>query len=447
MLRLAEGRLDEQVERLAHHAEQGELWPMAVEYLQRSGEKAFALYANADAAAYFEGALRALAHLGETREVLEQHVDLRFELRNALIALCELDRIRGCLGQLEPILERLSDKGRSARYAAFKCNHHFLAGEQRAAIAIGESGLRLAREAGDPRMQAELLYRLGQSYHLVGENAHAVEVLIESIRTTAEQRQRERFELSVIPAVVNRTWLATVLAECGNFKAGMTHAKRALEIAEETQHPLSQVLGWLAIGDLLRRKGELDGAIGALERGMKLCDRYILPIWRLRLLASLGAASGDRGRLTEAREMIDEALLSARRMHLVVDQPLLLVHSGQVSLLGGAIDDALAHAQRALELARAHEDKRNEPWARLLIARAGWMGGRANLAECRAQLDAAVRLALECGARPVAALSQAMLAAVCERQGDKARSEELSAAAERAYVELDMRPLSYESAR
>ena len=50
----AAGRLDEYVERIALHAEQGELWPMALDYLERAGRKAFALFANAEAAGFFE---------------------------------------------------------------------------------------------------------------------------------------------------------------------------------------------------------------------------------------------------------------------------------------------------------------------------------------------------------------------------------------------------------
>ena len=50
----------------------------------------------------------------------------------------------------------------------------------------------------------------------------------------------------------------------------MSHAKRALEIAERAEHPLSEVLGWLSIGLVLLRKGELEGAVSALERGLDL---------------------------------------------------------------------------------------------------------------------------------------------------------------------------------
>ena len=106
----------------------------------------------------------------------------------------------------------------------------------------------------------------------------------------------DRFELTVIPAVVNRTWLVNALVESGDFAAGMSHAKRALEIAENAEHPLSQVLGWLSVGHLLLRKGEIEGAVGALERGFELCDRWSLLVWRPRLGSTLGVAYARSGR-------------------------------------------------------------------------------------------------------------------------------------------------------
>ena len=57
---LAAGSLDQHVESLADHAEKGGIWDKAVKYLQAAGAKAYSLYANSEAAGYFERALKAL---------------------------------------------------------------------------------------------------------------------------------------------------------------------------------------------------------------------------------------------------------------------------------------------------------------------------------------------------------------------------------------------------
>ena len=240
---MTEGRVDEQVASVAYHAEQGEQWEMALEYLERAGAKAFSLYANVEASGFFERARDVLGKLPATHATLEKAVDIRFELRNALLALGELDRIRQSLEEVEPILAGLGDPARSARHAAFRCNHHFLAGEPRRAIECGEAGLKLARQCGDRAVQGELLYRIGQCHHVLGKNRHAIALIGQSLEMTGARTDRNRLELSVIPAVVNRTWMVSALTECGDFRLGMTHAKRALEIAEKSPPSLESGTG------------------------------------------------------------------------------------------------------------------------------------------------------------------------------------------------------------
>ena len=84
-------RLTEHVERLAHHAVRGEVWERAVTYLRQAGVKACARSANREAVSCFEQALTALGHLPETRETREEAVDLRCDLRTALLSLGEFE--------------------------------------------------------------------------------------------------------------------------------------------------------------------------------------------------------------------------------------------------------------------------------------------------------------------------------------------------------------------
>jgi class 3 adenylate cyclase len=95
--RLYAGRLVEQVDRLAHHASRGEAWEKALTYGRQAGARAYARSSNREAMACWEQALAALAHLPENRETIEQAIDLRLDVRNAL----------QLLGELGPILEYL----------------------------------------------------------------------------------------------------------------------------------------------------------------------------------------------------------------------------------------------------------------------------------------------------------------------------------------------------
>src|SRR5215469_5680821 len=101
-------RLAEHVERLAHHAFLGQDWAKAVTYLQQAGARALALSVHREAARFLEQALTALTHLPETRETVEQAIDLRFDLRNALLPLVEWGRIEGYLREAEALARKLN---------------------------------------------------------------------------------------------------------------------------------------------------------------------------------------------------------------------------------------------------------------------------------------------------------------------------------------------------
>ena len=444
---LAAGRLDEHVERLADHAERGAIWDKALEYLQRSGLKAYSLYANADAARFFERALKVLEKLPETPDNLRRAVDLRFELRNALLPSFETDRILRSLDELDPILARLGDKQRSAQYAAFRCNHHYLIGQQRRAIEFGETGVRLARESGDRVVLGQSLFRLGQSYHALGEYRQAILLLEQGLELNPNELRHDRDNLSIIPSVLNRTWLAIALVECGDFSAGMRQAKRALEIAEDAEHQLSELLGWLSIGYVLSRKGEIEGAVGALERGLDLCERWSFRIWRARLVSVLAVAYARSGRAERGLQLAAQAVSDSEKMRLIADKPRLLVRLGQVSLIARQIEPALTLGKQAAAIAVAHEAKGDEAWARFLIGRAYWASEPKDLGESEKQLNLALHLATACEARPLAAFCNTTLCGIYAQRGDQGRATEFNAAATATYRELGMEPIPLDPTR
>src|SRR5262249_29724906 len=111
--RLAPDRVAERVERLAPHAQRGELGGEAGAHLPQAGARAFGRSANRAAAAAFEEAVAASTHLPETRERLEQEIDLHFD---AFIALWPVggqsDAHLGHLRDAEQLATRLGDRHR-----------------------------------------------------------------------------------------------------------------------------------------------------------------------------------------------------------------------------------------------------------------------------------------------------------------------------------------------
>jgi predicted ATPase len=130
-------RLTDHVDRLAHHAFRGEVWDKTLPYSRPAGAKAFWRSANREAVTCFEQALVALKHLPENRDTIEQAVDLRFELRNALWLLGELAQILERLGEAESLATALGDQRRLGWVFGYMTNSFAWAGDYRRAIESG----------------------------------------------------------------------------------------------------------------------------------------------------------------------------------------------------------------------------------------------------------------------------------------------------------------------
>src|SRR4029077_1557757 len=99
-----------------------------------------------EAVVWFEQALTAIEHLPESRELREQAIDLRFELRNALQPLGEFGSIRERLYEAEALAAALPDQTRLGRVAAYLADYFRLTGDPDPAIHRGKRPRAVARE-------------------------------------------------------------------------------------------------------------------------------------------------------------------------------------------------------------------------------------------------------------------------------------------------------------
>jgi len=125
------------LERLAEHAQRGQLREKAVDYLRRAGAKAAEREAYREAAVLFEQALDALGQLPESQPRLEQAIDLRFDIRNVLQPLGDRDGIASYLRESERLAARLDDPRRIAWVQSYLTEHFWIHGRYDDAAAAG----------------------------------------------------------------------------------------------------------------------------------------------------------------------------------------------------------------------------------------------------------------------------------------------------------------------
>jgi predicted ATPase len=186
-------RLVEHVERLAQHARQGEVWDKAARYLRQAGTKAFLRSANREAATCFEQALDALRRLPEHPDAIAESLDIRFDLRTALLPLGERGRMGVLLDEAEALAEAVGDQRRLARALNYKVIQFVLAGDFGSAIQAGLRALAIGESQADVAIQVVANGYLGRAYLARGECREGVRHCEAAIALIPEGLAQERF--------------------------------------------------------------------------------------------------------------------------------------------------------------------------------------------------------------------------------------------------------------
>ena len=438
MERLYADRLPEHVERLGHHAFRGEVWAKAVQYLRQAGGRAFDRSANREAVACFEQALDALTHLPESRDTVEQAIDLRLELRNVLVPLGEFGRLFDRLLEAEALAEALGDQHRLGWVFGYRAHAFSLMGDHNHAIESGRRGLALAETIGDLGSQVLANHYLSVAYFFLGDYGRTIEVARRNIQSLSGDLIRERFRLPGLPAVFAHAYLAWSFAELGQFPDGIAHGHEAIRIAEAVNHPYSQIYADLNVGYLNLRKGDLRTAVRLLEHGRQLCQatdiRFLFPF----IAAFLGSAYATGGRVPEAVGLLEQGVEALISMRIVIVRSLLISLLGEAYLFAGRTDDSLEFAERALSLSREHNERGYEAWALRLLGEIAAHGSPPDVEQAGSYYHDATTLAEELGMRPLVAHCHLGLGKLCRRTDKREQAHEHLSTATTMYREMDM---------
>ena len=422
---LAGDRMAEQVERLAHHALRGEVWDKALTYGRQAGEKAMTRSAYREAVESFEQALRALTQLPETRETREQGIDLRLALRTALLPSGDFGPILACLREAESLAEALGDPRRLAQVSLLLARHFDFMGAYDQAIAATERALALATAGGEIVLQALANHRLGINYHSQGDYYRAIDALWQTVASLEGAWRHERFGRVILPAVSSRALLAWCHAELGRFPEGRAFGEEGLRIAEAVAHAPSQMIASWGTGLLSLRQGDLPRALPLLERAVSLCQEADLPSYFPWMAAALGAAYTLAERVADAVSLLTQAMEQAVASEAGRYQALCHLSLGETHLVDCRLEEAHTLAERALALARAHQERGHEAYALRLLGDIAARHEPPERDQTKAYYRQALTLAEELGMQPLQAHCHRGLGTLYAATGqrEKARAE------------------------
>lgn len=421
---LAPERLGEHVERLAHHALQGEVWEKAVTYLRQAGQRAFARSANREAVACYEQALAALAHVPESRAAVEQAIDLRFDLRSSLFALMDLEKALAYVREAEQLAKAIGDRHRLARVYVFTSHHFLLAGDAKEAHAFAVNAHEIGESLGQLPLEVLTNLYCGATCIPVGALVQAREHLETTLRLLPGGMRRERLALHAFPAALIGHYLCWAQAELGEFEAALARGRDAIEVAEAVDHAYSIAVAYWGLAYAYVHRGEVEAAVRLLERTLALCRDWTIPIL-LQISTGLhGIAVARAGRvdegvaiLREARRVCREAIGGGNYHSLHV------LWLGEALLRGRRCAEAIAVAREALDLTHQFNHATYEAWALHLLGSIEIDAGPDGATAAHGHLEQALATGERLGMRPLTARCHADLARLCRRGGTRAEAD------------------------
>jgi tetratricopeptide (TPR) repeat protein len=432
-------RLIEQVDRLARHAFCGEVWAKASVYYRQAGAKAFARSALREAMACFEQALMAVEHLPESQERREQAIDLRLDMRKALIALGAFGAMFDHLREAERLAVSLDDYRRLGWVSAYLSPYFSNMGDQERAVETAQRALAIAMATEDFALEVMATFFLGLPYLSLGDYRQAVHYHRKNVETLTGEWLHERFGEAGLPAVFSRAFLDWSLAELGEFAEGIVRGEEAVQIAETTvDQPFTLSHAYLGVGLPHLRKGDLPQAIAMLERGLGVCQAGDIPLILPFVASPLGYAYALSGRLAEALPLLEQAVEQSAATKQMLCYPLIVAHRGEAYLLAGRIADADQQARHALERARDLKQRGHEAYALRLLGEIAAQRQPPDAEAAAAAYRQAMTLADELGMRPLAAHCHLGLGTLYARTGRREQARAELSAAMALYRTMDM---------
>jgi tetratricopeptide (TPR) repeat protein len=431
-------QIAEQVERLAHHAFRGEVWDKVLLYCRQAGAQTAARSAYREAVGYLEQALDGLQHLPESRGLLTQAIDLRLDLRNALLSLGELGRIFEHLRAAERLAVALDDTLRLGQICAYLAQCCRQQGEHGQALRFGRRALALVESSGDHTQQIAITHFLCFAYHAMGDYRNSITCAQRNLASLQGAQRYERCGLTGIPSVFACGFMAWCLAGLGAFAEAIAYGEEGVHIAQTVDQPWILMSSYNALGEAYLGQGDVQQAIPWHERAVGICQNEHLPGLFPGVATNLGHAYALAGRVAESLQILEQAVERAASLRIVGYQSQRLTRLGETYLQAGRLDDASTCAAQTLELARTHGERGHEAYTRRLLGDLARQRHPQEIEQAETCYQHALSLATELGMRPLQAHCHRGLGTLYSQNGQSEHARAALSMAVEMYREMEM---------
>jgi predicted ATPase len=300
-------RLEEQAPILAYHYIRSDQQKKAIEYALLAGDQAAGLYANTEAATYYEQAFAFSQTLPVSQQVQRWQIDAALKLAAVGITRQDIERDRRNLEQAHSVAKALNDERRLAKVLYWLGRVQYVLWSPEVAMQYARQSLEIADRLADDALAAPSINLIGRAYYQLSDFTQASRFLVRSI----EQMRRigNKVEESTASA-----FAGYLLAHLGEFDKALGHANHGIQLAREIQNPFAEANAYHFRGCISDQRGEWTRAIADYEKAIRIAEKaedlfriYMVKSWLGRAHAMIGEP--DRG-----RELLEESSALAEKI-------------------------------------------------------------------------------------------------------------------------------------
>jgi class 3 adenylate cyclase/tetratricopeptide (TPR) repeat protein len=425
-------RLDEQASILAHHYARSHQPDRAVEYALLAGDRAAKFYANAEAATYYEEALRILGELPSTPRRDELRVDATVKLASVAITRQHFARDLTNLEAAHAVVGRLDDRRRTAQVLYWIARTHYVQGHLNDAIQFAERSLAaLGDTLPDDDVVVWPINLLGRIYTVVGDYVKATAMLQRCVPLF--ERLGNLNELATASGI-----LGVALAATGEFPEAFKFSDQGLRIAQEIQNLPAEAANYYYRAWVSAQKGNWGGVLEDCRAGLAVAERIPDPFRIYSLTCLLGHGQFQLGQKQQGLDTMQHGIRLAEELGTTYLLAWAMTWLCESHLAQRDWATALVCGSRALSLAATGAELYGESLASRCYGEALCQSDPGRLEEAEGYIRRAIAIQEERGMKPQLARSYVASAHLFKVKGEGTRVQECLDKARALFGELDM---------
>jgi class 3 adenylate cyclase/tetratricopeptide (TPR) repeat protein len=427
-------RLEEFAGVLAYHYFSAESWQKALRYSVQSASAEFRVYAYTEARGHYSRALECLRHVEETREHLEQKVDLTIQLVSVSLQAEAPEKNLVRLVEAETIAQSLGDPRRLARVRFWMGSAHYAWGKLPEAIGYFQKVLAVAPGLGDPQLMALPRAVIGRVLFMQGQFKKSLQLLDQAIPPLEAAKNRHEMLFAYIYRGGARTCL-------GRYAAGMSDINGALEIARSSRDQNAETMAYTGLCFIQLIAGEYTEGIASARKALEVAEKTGDAMFRYSTNSFVAWGTLRLGRPNESLPYWAAAREAAKRLggRLILGEWFAAVEA-EALLDSGNPEAGLRRAEEAFALSQTAGSVIGEALAECAIGRA-LAATTSRLGEAQAHLSKGSEILETIGARydlARAVLAEAKFRLACnDRSGAAAALEKAATISHECQLEQE----------